>query len=50
MADDTNHMLGNKYPVTAYVDPDVFHKIEEKRGDVPRSAFVAKLITKVMNQ
>lgn len=50
MSLDTTHMLGKKYPVTAYVTPEVFAKIEEKRGDVARSYFVGKLISEVMGE
>jgi hypothetical protein len=48
MAEHNKSMSGNKYPVTAYVDTETFLKIEEMRGDVPRSAFLGKLITKIV--
>lgn len=41
-------MIGQKFAVTAYVDPETFQQIEEKRGDVTRSTYLGKLITKIM--
>lgn len=41
-------MIGQKYSVTAYVDPETFDRIEEERGDVKRSTYLSKLITNVM--
>lgn len=46
---ETKSMTSQKYGVTAYVDPVTFAKIEEHRGDVPRSAYIAKMITKIEN-
>lgn len=44
----TKTMIGQKFSVTAYVDPETFERIEEKRGDVKRSTFLSKLITNIM--
>ncbi|MCS7095380.1 MAG: hypothetical protein NZ988_06220 [Thaumarchaeota archaeon] len=32
------------YHVTIYIDEDLLRRIEETRGDVPRSRFIVKLI------
>jgi len=42
-------MIGQKFAVTAYVDPETFQRIEERRGDVTRSTYMGKLITKIIN-
>lgn len=41
-------MIGQKYSVTAYVDPETFVKIEEQRGDVKRSTYLGKLISRTL--
>jgi hypothetical protein len=43
-------LVGDKFPVMAYIDPAVFMKIEEIRGDVPRSKFIGKLIQKSIKE
>jgi hypothetical protein len=44
------HMVGNKFPVMAYIDQTVLLEIEEMRGDVPRSKFIGKLIQKSIQE
>jgi hypothetical protein len=46
----TTNMIGERFPVMAYVDPETFLKIEQQRGDVPRSRYVGKLLKKTMEQ
>jgi len=41
-------LIGERYPVVAYVSPATFHKIEAMRGDVSRSRFVGKMIKKAL--
>jgi hypothetical protein len=41
-------MIGQKFAVTAYVDPETFQRIEERRGDVTRSTYLGKQIAKMM--
>lgn len=49
MTDTLKTMIGQKFAVTAYVDPVTFEKIEAQRGDVTRSTYLGKLITKIVN-
>lgn len=46
MENGTQNMIGDRFPVIAYVDPTTFNKIEELRGDISRSRFITKIIKK----
>lgn len=43
-------MNGDKVAVMSYIDPALFMKIESARGDVPRSKFIGKLISKSLSE
>lgn len=44
----TNNFRGFKEPVTVYVYPDVYRRIEEERGLVKRSTYVEMLLEEVL--
>jgi len=46
MQADKPNLIGDRFPVMAYVNPETFFKIEALRGDVSRSRYVGKLIQK----
>lgn len=48
MTEAVKNKVGNRFSVTAYVDPETFHRIEERRGDVTRSTFLGKLISRTL--
>lgn len=50
MENSLPNLIGEKFPVIAYVDPATFSKIEALRGDVSRSRFVRKILKKSIEQ
>lgn len=48
MENMTPNLIGERLPVMAYVDPETFMKIEQRRGDVTRSKYVSKLLKNIM--
>lgn len=48
MTGAVKNKVGNKFSVIAYVDPETFQQIEEKRGDVKRSTYLGKIISNIM--
>lgn len=44
------HKSQKRFPVAAYVEAPVFEKIEEMRGNVERSCFLAKLIEEELSK
>ncbi|HEY3361091.1 MAG TPA: hypothetical protein VGK06_04475 [Methanosarcina sp.] len=46
----TTNMVGERFPVMAYVDPATFNKIEQQRGDVSRSRYVGKILMKALQR
>lgn len=39
-------LKGNKVPVMVYIDPNVYIKLETVRGEIKRSTYLEKMITK----
>jgi len=40
---------GNKFPVTSFISEEAFLQLENARGILPRSCFIALIIEEVLN-
>lgn len=49
MENNIRNLTGIRFPIIAYVDTATFKKIEEQRGDIPRSRFIGKIIQKSLH-
>lgn len=48
MTEAEKNKVGNRFSVIAYVTPETYQKIELQRGDVKRSTFLGKLISRTL--
>lgn len=48
MTEAQKNKVGNRFSVVAYVTPDIYEKIETQRGDVKRSTFLGKIISRTL--
>lgn len=48
MTEAEKNKVGNRFSVIAYVTPETYQKIESQRGDVKRSTFLGKLISRTL--
>lgn len=42
------NLIGERFPIVAYVEPAIFLEIEAMRGDVSRSRFIGRMIKKAL--
>jgi len=48
MTKPAKNQVGNRFSVVAYVTPETYQKIEAQRGDVKRSTYLGKLISRTL--